>query len=99
MVSIGQLADMIIAISGKRIGKRYISGPLGVRGRNSDNRLIRSKLDWAPSQPLIRGLETTYAWVEQQIFGKQPIAEPEFATLQPSPSFERALEAVPALAS
>jgi GDP-D-mannose 3', 5'-epimerase len=45
---------------------RNIDGPLGVRGRNSDNRLIREKLDWAPSAPLCTGLETTYAWIEAQ---------------------------------
>jgi GDP-D-mannose 3', 5'-epimerase len=66
MVTINQLADMIMRIAGKRLEKRHIPGPLGVRGRNSDNRLIRRKLDWAPSQPLSAGLETTYAWIERQ---------------------------------
>jgi GDP-D-mannose 3', 5'-epimerase len=66
MVTINQLADMIMQIAGKRMHKRHISGPLGVRGRNSDNRLIRQKLDWAPSQPLSAGLEITYAWIERQ---------------------------------
>ena len=66
MVTINQLADMIMQIAGKRVEKRHIPGPLGVRGRNSDNRLIREKLDWAPSQPLTAGLETTYSWIERQ---------------------------------
>ena len=66
MVTINQLADMIMQIAGKRVEKRHIPGPLGVRGRNSDNRLIREKLDWAPSQPLAAGLETTYSWIERQ---------------------------------
>lgn len=66
MVTIDQLADAIMQIAGKRVHKRHIPGPLGVRGRNSDNRLIRQKLDWAPSQPLSAGLEITYAWIERQ---------------------------------
>ncbi len=66
MVSINQLADLVAEIAGKNIEKRHIDGPLGVRGRNSDNRLIREKLGWAPSQSLRVGLEKTYAWVEQQ---------------------------------
>ena len=66
MVTINQLADMIMQVAGKRVEKRHIPGPLGVRGRNSDNRLIREKLGWEPSQPLSTGLETTYAWIERQ---------------------------------
>jgi nucleoside-diphosphate-sugar epimerase len=66
MVTINQLADMIMLVAGKRVEKRHIPGPLGVRGRNSDNRLIREKLGWAPAQPLAAGLETTYAWIERQ---------------------------------
>jgi nucleoside-diphosphate-sugar epimerase len=66
MVTINQLADIIMQIAGKSLEKRHIPGPLGVRGRNSDNRLIRRKLDWAPSQPLSVGLETTYAWIDRQ---------------------------------
>jgi len=66
MVTIDQLADMIMRIAGKRLEKRHIPGPLGVRGRNSDNRLIHQKLGWAPSQPLAAGLEVTYAWIERQ---------------------------------
>lgn len=67
MVTINQLAEMIIDISGKKIAIKHISGPLGVRGRNSDNRLIEQKLGWRPSQPLIDGLRKTYAWVSQQV--------------------------------
>ncbi len=67
MVTINQLADMIMTISGKRLEKRHIPGPLGVRGRNSDNRLARAKLSWTPSQPLITGLKITYDWVERQV--------------------------------
>jgi GDP-D-mannose 3', 5'-epimerase len=67
MVTIDTLADLIMRIAGKELRKKHISGPLGVRGRNSDNRLIREKLGWAPSQRLIAGLEPTYAWIERQV--------------------------------
>jgi GDP-D-mannose 3', 5'-epimerase len=67
MVTIDQLADTIIAIAGKTIEKVHIPGPLGVRGRNSDNRLITAMLGWAPSQQLAVGLRDTYAWIERQI--------------------------------
>jgi GDP-D-mannose 3',5'-epimerase len=67
MVTIDGLADLIMRIAGKRLEKRHIPGPLGVRGRNSDNRLIREKLGWAPSQPLVKGLEITYAWIARQL--------------------------------
>jgi GDP-D-mannose 3', 5'-epimerase len=67
MVSINQLADMIIKISGKKLGKNYIDGPMGVRGRNSDNKLIHEKLGWRPSQPMEIGLRKTYAWIEAQV--------------------------------
>jgi GDP-D-mannose 3',5'-epimerase len=66
MVTIDQLTEMAIGISGKRLSIRHIDGPLGVRGRNSDNRLIRQKLGWAPSRPLREGLEKTYRWIEKQ---------------------------------
>lgn len=67
MVTINQLAEMIIGISGKRVSIRHIPGPLGVRGRNSDNRLIQEKLGWRPSKPLIDGLRVTYDWVSRQV--------------------------------
>jgi GDP-D-mannose 3', 5'-epimerase len=67
MVTINQLVDIVAEIAGKRVGKRHVEGPQGVRGRNSDNRLIRERLDWAPSQALRTGLERTYAWVETQV--------------------------------
>ncbi|MFN3523682.1 MAG: NAD-dependent epimerase/dehydratase family protein [Phenylobacterium sp.] len=67
MVSINQLAALIADIAGKRIEVKHIPGPQGVRGRNSDNRLIQSSLGWAPSQPLRTGLERTYAWIEREL--------------------------------
>jgi nucleoside-diphosphate-sugar epimerase len=67
MVSINQLARMVMDVAGKRLGIRHVPGPLGVRGRNSDNRLIRSVLGWSPSAPLRTGIEYTYRWISQQV--------------------------------
>ena len=67
MVTINQLAGMIMEIAGKPLAIRHISGPLGVRGRNSDNRLIREQLGWAPKQPLSNGLGKTYEWIAAQV--------------------------------
>ena len=67
MVTINQLAQMIIDISGKRLSIKNVPGPQGVRGRNSDNRLIREKLGWEPSIPLRKGLEITYNWIKEQV--------------------------------
>jgi nucleoside-diphosphate-sugar epimerase len=54
-------------VAGKRVRIKHVSGPLGVRGRNSDNHLIREKLGWEPKLPLRAGLATTYAWIAQQV--------------------------------
>jgi nucleoside-diphosphate-sugar epimerase len=67
MVSLNQLAGTIMDIAGKKLAIRHIPGPLGVRGRNSDNRLIRERLGWAPCRPLREGLEKTYAWIAAQV--------------------------------
>ena len=67
MVSINQLAVKIIQISGKNIRLKHISGPLGVRGRNSDNHLIMEKLGWKPEKPLTYGLEITYNWINSMV--------------------------------
>ncbi|MGH7081475.1 MAG: NAD-dependent epimerase/dehydratase family protein [Acetobacteraceae bacterium] len=71
MVTINELARMAMRIAGKELEVRHIPGPLGVRGRNSDNRLIREQLGWAPSRPLEAGLAETYRWIEQQVRGKR----------------------------
>jgi nucleoside-diphosphate-sugar epimerase len=73
MVSINRLVDMVADIAGKKIVKRHISGPLGVRGRNSDNRLIEERLGWAPSRSLRAGLERTYRWIEAQVVAEAGI--------------------------
>ena len=67
MVTIDQLVDLVCDIAGKSLHKNHIPGPTGVRGRNSDNRLIGEKLNWKPSQSLRQGLEKTYSWIEQQV--------------------------------
>ena len=68
MVTINQLADMVIRISGKSLSINNVPGPTGVRGRRSDNRLISETLGWAPSEKLIVGIEKTYAWINKQVF-------------------------------
>lgn len=67
MVSINELAKMVIDISGKKLSIKHISGPIGVRGRNSDNRLIRKELGWEPKQKLDVGLKLTYKWIKEQV--------------------------------
>ena len=67
MVTINELAEMVAKIAGKNITIKHIDGPLGVRGRNSDNTLIKEKLGWAPSESLEKGLKRTYKWINEQI--------------------------------
>ena len=67
MIAINDLADMVIGLSGKSLAIRNIPGPTGVRGRNSDNRLIRATLGWAPSRPLAEGMRRTYDWIADQV--------------------------------
>ena len=67
MISINNLALMIADIAGKNIKLNHIKGPLGVRGRNSDNRLIQKQLGWQPSQPLRVGIEKTFNWINKLV--------------------------------
>jgi GDP-D-mannose 3',5'-epimerase len=67
MVSINELAEMVMKIAGKKLKIKHIKGPLGVRGRSSDNRLVKKKLGWAPSTKLYDGLAKTYAWINEQV--------------------------------
>jgi nucleoside-diphosphate-sugar epimerase len=67
LVSIGELADLIAGIAGVTIRKRYVPGPQGVRGRNSDNTRLRAILDWHPEISLEDGLRATYRWIEDQV--------------------------------
>ena len=73
MISINDFAKMVIDISGKNISIKNIPGPTGVRGRNSDNRLIREKLGWEPSLPLRKGMEMTFAWINEQVKQKESV--------------------------
>jgi len=72
MVTINQLVDIVADIAGKKIEKRHVTGPQGVRGRNSDNRLISERLGWSPARDLREGLEKTYAWIEAQVLSNAP---------------------------
>src|SRR5262249_40830103 len=72
MVTIDQLVDMVAGIAGKSVRKCHIEGPPGVRGRNSDNRLIREKLEWSPSTVLVDGLRPTYEWIRAQAMRNMP---------------------------
>jgi nucleoside-diphosphate-sugar epimerase len=76
MVTINGLASTIAEIAGKTLEMRNVPGPLGVRGRNSDNRLIKTALHWWPSQPLIDGLKETYGWIERQARGNVSLSAP-----------------------
>ncbi|MBB3836407.1 nucleoside-diphosphate-sugar epimerase [Runella defluvii] len=67
MISINDFAQMVIDIANKKLTINNITGPQGVRGRNSDNSLIFKKLGWKPSLTLRQGMELTYKWVSKQV--------------------------------
>jgi len=67
MVTIDGLVDLVADIAGKSVRKRHVHGPTGVRGRNSDNKLIGDKLGWSPSTILADGLRPTYEWINRQL--------------------------------
>lgn len=67
MISINDLAKMVIDISGKNLSIKNIPGPEGVRGRNSDNRLIHQELNWSPDEPLRLGMERVYSWINNEV--------------------------------
>ncbi|MDR2406634.1 MAG: NAD-dependent epimerase/dehydratase family protein [Bacteroidales bacterium] len=67
LISINDLAKMAMAIAGKKLAIRHISGPLGVRGRSSDNNYIQQALGWRPSTKLIDGMRVTYKWIAEQV--------------------------------
>ena len=78
MVTINRLAEMAMNIAGRKLHIKHIPGPLGVRGRNSDNRLIAEKLGWAPSRSLEEGLAITYRWIESEV-NKSLKVQPTYA--------------------
>ena len=67
MVSMNQLVDLACSFEGRELKKVHITGPLGVRGRNSDNSLIKEVLGWAPSVPLAEGLRKNYDWIKGEL--------------------------------
>lgn len=67
MISINGLADLIAKIADVEIVKKHIDGPMGVRGRNSDNSQLKAVLDWEPSVSLEEGLETTFNWILDEV--------------------------------
>ncbi len=67
MVTINELVRVVMEVAGKKLSIRHIAGPLGVRGRNSDNRLMRERLGWEPGGTLRKGLERTYAWISEEV--------------------------------
>jgi len=71
MVTINGLAEMTMTVAGKKLKIKHIPGPLGVRGRNSDNKLIAKMLGWQPTQPLVEGLKKTYVWIEGNVKNKK----------------------------
>jgi len=74
MISIKGLAEMTMQIAHKNLVIKHIPGPLGVRGRNSDNRLIERELGWKPSQPLEEGIKKTFDWISSQVEAKKTAA-------------------------
>lgn len=75
MVTINELAEIVMDIAEKRLTIKHIPGPLGVRGRNSDNTLIKEKLGWEPNYSLRKGLEKTYPWIKKQVESRTSISD------------------------
>jgi nucleoside-diphosphate-sugar epimerase len=67
MITINELAKMVMNIAEKKLKIKHIRGPLGVRGRNSDNRLIQEKIGWKPKSRLEDGIKKTYNWINKQV--------------------------------
>jgi GDP-D-mannose 3', 5'-epimerase len=67
MVTINALAEMLMQIAGKRLTLQHVPGPIGVRGRNSDNTLIENRLRWRPTEPLVAGLRKLYPWIADRV--------------------------------
>ena len=71
MISINSLCEMVMKIANKKVKIKHIDGPLGVRGRTSDNSLIEKELSWKPTATLISGMKQTYTWIEKQVAESQ----------------------------
>ena len=75
MVSINGLVDIAAKAADKKVEKNHIEGPLGVRGRNSNNDLIKEKLDWNYTMTLEEGIKKTYDWINENQMGNKPVVE------------------------
>ena len=75
MVSINELVDIAAKAAGKDVEKNHIDGPLGVRGRNSNNDLIREKLDWDYTMTLEEGIKKTYDWINEEQLGNKKVEQ------------------------
>ena len=75
MVSINQLVDIAAKVADKEVEKNHIDGPLGVRGRNSNNDLIREKLDWDYTMTLEEGIKKTYDWINEEQLGNKKVEQ------------------------
>jgi len=72
MVSINELVDIVENIAGFKLNRKYdLNAPKGVRGRNSDNTLIKKYLGWEPSIPLKDGMKKTYNWIKEQVISEK----------------------------
>src|SRR5271166_150146 len=67
MVTVNRLVEMVMEVAGKKLRIRHVPGPLGVRGRNSDNRLINAKLGWEPRFGLRQGIDRTFHWISARV--------------------------------
>jgi GDP-D-mannose 3',5'-epimerase len=85
LITINELVDLIAAVASVKIHKKHVPGPQGVRGRNSDNTLLRKVLGWEPSVSLEEGLVETYRWIEEQIAQSKAGHDGDNAIVQPSP--------------
>jgi len=74
LITINELADIVAAVAGVAVSKRHVDGPQGVRGRNSDNRRLRTVLGWEPQVTLEAGIARTYAWIEAQLAARDAAA-------------------------
>jgi GDP-D-mannose 3', 5'-epimerase len=75
LVTINRLVDLVEEVAGIRVRRRHdLSAPVGVRGRNSDNTLIRAQLGWEPSTPLREGIARTYEWIRGRVAAEAPLA-------------------------
>ena len=75
LVTINELVGLVARIAGKRITKRHnLTGPQGVRGRNSNNTRLREVLGWEPSISLEQGLASTFEWIAEQVYSKRPVS-------------------------